>query len=106
MKVTVSKLQIQQAKNCVERLDKYTRLLDCAIEILNFAKSEASYKRLPENFKSDHRKSIDTCVFDLKSLKNDAQEMALLKTEKAEFLLRKRQEQLGAYYVAREVAND
>lgn len=95
MKVTVSKLQIQQAKNCVERLDKYTRLLDCVIEILNFAKSEASYNQLPDNFKSEHRKDIDTCVFDLKSLKSDAQEMALLKSEKAEELLQKRQEQLG-----------
>lgn len=94
-KVTVSKLQIAQAEQCVERLDNYTRLLDISIEILKFAKAESQYNQLPEGFKMDCRKDLEIVMADLKSLKNEAQEMALLKAEKARDLRITRSEQLG-----------
>ena len=94
-KVTVSKAQIQLTKNCVGRLDKYVRMLDMAIELLRFAKAEASYNQLPDDFKCGHKRDIDTILYDLKSLKGDAQEMAELKSEKAKELTDKRARQLG-----------
>lgn len=94
-KVTVSKAQIQLAKNCVVRLDKYVRMLDMAIELLGFAKAEALYNQLPDSFKWDHKRDIETILFDLKSLKRDAQEMAELKSEKAKELTDERARQLG-----------
>lgn len=93
-KVTVSKMQIQLAKNCVDRLDKYVRMLDMTIELLGFAKAEALYNQLPDTFKSDHKRDIETILFDLKSLKRDAQEMAEIKSEKAKELTDKRIRQL------------
>lgn len=93
-KVTVSKAQIQLTKNCVGRLDKYVRMLDMASELLGFAKAEASYNQLPDSFKCDHKRDIETILFDLKSLKRDAQEMAEIKSEKAKELTDKRTRQL------------
>lgn len=94
-KVTVSKLQIAQAEQCVERLDNYTRLLDISIEILKFAKAESQYNQLPEEFKMVCRRDLEIIMADLKSLKNEAQETALLKAEKARDLRTTRSEQLG-----------
>lgn len=94
-KVTVSKAQIQLAKNCVGRLDKYVRMLNMAIEIIEFAKAEVSYNQLPDSFKRDHRGDIDTILLDLKSLKIDAQEMAGFQSEKARELTNIRARQLG-----------
>lgn len=94
-KVTVSKLQIAQAEQCVERLDKYTRLLDVSIEILNFAKAESQYNQLPEEFKMDCRRDLEIIMTDLKSLKDEAQGMALVKAEKASDLRMTRSKQLG-----------
>lgn len=93
-KVTVSKAQIQLAKNCVGRLDKYVRMLDIAIEFLGFAKAEALYNQLPDSFKCDHKRGIETILYDLKSLKRDAQEMAEIKSEKAKELTDIRVKQL------------
>lgn len=92
--VTVSKLQIAQAEQCVERLDKYTRLLDMSIEMLMFAKAESQYNQLPEEFKMVCRRDLEIVMADLKSLKNDAQDMALLKAEKASDLRITRNKQL------------
>lgn len=94
-KVTVSKLQIAQAEQCVERLDNYTRLLDISIEILKFAKAESQYNQLPEEFKMVCRRDLEIVMADLKSLKNEAQKTALLKAEKARDLRITRNEQLG-----------
>lgn len=94
-KVTVSKLQIAQAVQCVEQLDKYTRLLDISIEILKFAKAESQYNQLPEQFRKECRRDLEIVMTDLKSLKSEAQEMALLKAEKASDLRIARSEQLG-----------
>lgn len=94
-KVTVSKLQIAQAEQCVERLDKYTRLLDVSIEILKFAKAESQYNQLPEEFKKDCRRDLEVVMADLASLKNEAQEVALVKAEKASDLRMTRNKQLG-----------
>ena len=93
-KVTVSKAQIQFAKNCVGKLDKYVRMLDMAIELLGFARTEALYNQLPDSFKCDHKRDIDTILFDLKSLKKDAQEMADIESEKARELTDERVKQL------------
>ena len=94
-KVTVNKHQIQLAKNCVGRLDKYVRMLDIVIELLGFAKAEALYNQLPDSFKCDHKRDIDTILFDLKSLKKDAQEMADIESDKAKELADERARQLG-----------
>lgn len=93
-KVTVSKLQIAQAEQCVERLDKYVRMLDVSIEMLKFAKAESQYNQLPEEFKMVCRRDLEIVMADLKSLKNEAQEIALLKAEKASDLRIARSEQL------------
>ena len=93
-KVTVSKLQIAQAERCVERLDKYVRMLDVSIEMLKFAKAESQYNQLPEEFKRVCRRDLEIVMADLKSLKNEAQEIALLKAEKASDLRIARSEQL------------
>lgn len=94
-KVTVSKLQIAQAEQCVERLDKYTRLLDISIEILEFAKAASQYNRLPDGFKKDCRRDLGIVMADLISLKNEAQNVALMKAEKASDLRMMRNKQLG-----------
>lgn len=94
-KVTVSKLQIAQAEQCVERLDKYVRMLDVSIEMLKFAKAESQYNQLPEEFKMVCRRDLEIVMADLKSLKNEAQEMALAKAEKASDLRMMRNKQLG-----------
>ncbi len=93
-KVTVSKLQIAQAEQCVERLDKYVRMLDVSIEMLKFAKAESQYNQLPEEFKMVCRRDLEIVMADLKSLKNEAQGMALAKAEKASDLRIARSEQL------------
>lgn len=94
-RVTVSKLQIAQAEQCVERLDKYTRLLDISIEMLKFAKAESQYNQLPEEFKKNCRRDLEIVMGDLMSLKNEAQEVALSKAEKASDLRITRNKQLG-----------
>lgn len=94
-KVTVSKLQIAQAEQCVERLDKYVRMLDMSIEMLKFAKAESQYNQLPEEFKMVCRRDLEIVMADLKSLKDEAQEIALVKAEKASDLRMTRNKQLG-----------
>ena len=94
-RVTVSKLQIAQAEQCVERLDKYVRMLDVSIEILKFAKAESQYNQLPEVFKMDCRRDLEIVIADLMSLKSEAQELALTKAEKAGDLRITRNKQLG-----------
>ena len=83
MKVTISKLQISQARECVSRLDKYVRMLDMSIEMLGFAKHEGQYNQLPEAFKMEQRRDTEIIIADLKSMKNEAQDLALQKAERA-----------------------
>lgn len=94
MKTTISKLQISQARECVSRLDKYVRMLDMAIEMLGFAKHEGQYRQLPERFKMEQRRDTETIIADLKSMKQDAQDLALQKAERALELEQKRNAQL------------
>ena len=93
-KVTVTKLQIAQTKECVVRLDKYVRMIDIATELLMFAKHESQYNRLPERYKMEQRKDIEVVINDLKSMKAEAQSLALLKAEKATELKAKREKEL------------
>ena len=101
MKVTISKLQISQAKECAARLDKYVRMIDMAIEMLGFAKHEAQYNQLPEVFKMEQRRDTEIIIADLKSMKQEAQDLALQKTERALELEQMRNDQLEKNETAR-----
>ena len=92
MKSKPSKLQIAQTENCVARLDKCTRMLDICIEMLKFANSEGQYNQLPDEFRLNCKKGIQIVVADLKSLKSEAADLALLKAEKASELRLAREE--------------
>lgn len=94
MKVTISKLQISQARACASRLDKYVRMLDMTIEMLGFAKHEGQYSQLPGVFKMEQRRDTEIIIADLKSMKNEAQNLALQKAERALELEQKRSAQL------------
>ena len=93
-KTIVKKIQIAQAEECVVRLDKYVKLLDIARDILEFAKQASQYNQLQDEFKKDARKSIETILLDIRSLKVDAQEMALIKSDRAKELREIRNRQL------------
>lgn len=93
-KTIVKKIQIAQAVECVVRLDKYVKFLDIARDILEFAKQASQYNQLQDEFKQDARKSIDTILLDIRSLKADAQEMALIKSDRAKELRETRIRQL------------
>lgn len=94
MKVTISKLQIAQAKQCVERLDDYTKMLGIIIDLLGFAKAKSQYNQLQDDFRRVHKKDIEIITHDLISMKKDAQEMAMIEAEEAAELFNERQKQL------------
>ena len=94
-KVTVSKLQIAQAKECVVRLDKYCSLLNVLLELCEIALPQAVYRQFPDIFQISQKRSLETIIHDLKSMKNEVQEMALYKAERAEELTKTRNAQLG-----------
>lgn len=93
-KTIVKKMQIAQAEECVVRLDKYVKFLDIARDILEFAKQSSQYNQLQDGFKQDAKKSIETILLDIRSLKADAQEMALIKSDRAKELKETRIRQL------------
>ena len=93
-KVTVSKLQIAQAKQCADRLDKYSDMLRIIIELLGFAKAQMSYNKLPVEFLTMHKRDLDTVKWDLIAMRKDAQEQMLHKLDRAKELEETRQRQL------------
>lgn len=94
-KVTVSKLQIAQAEECVARMDKYVKHLNVILTLCELAKPHAAYNQLPEDFKINQKKSLEVIAKDIKSMMSEASEVALNKAEKAVELRKKREAQLN-----------
>lgn len=92
--VTVSKLQIAQAKECVVRADKYSAMLRAILELCQIALPLATDKRFPDDFQITQKRSWETIIRDLKSMSAETADMALYKAEKAEELTRTRDKQL------------
>lgn len=93
--VTVSKLRIAQAKECVVRADKYSAMLRVILELCQIALPLATDRRFPDDFSITQKRSWETIIGDLKSMSAETADMALYKAEKAEDLARIRERQLG-----------
>lgn len=94
-KVTVSKFQIAQAKECVEKADKYSKMLQIIIELCHVTAPLATNKKFPDDFQVAQKRSWETLINDLKSMQAETADMALYKAEKAERLAETRNIQLG-----------
>lgn len=94
-KVTVSKLQIAQAKECVEKADKYFEMLHIIIELCHVTAPLAANKKFPDDFQIAQKRSWEIIIHDLESMKAETADMALFKAEKAEKLAKTRNAQLG-----------
>ncbi len=77
----VSKFEVAQSKECIVRLDKYVRMLDALINLCELLRPQAGYRYFPDDFEVSQKKTIDTILADFKSMKYDAQEVALDKAE-------------------------
>lgn len=94
--VTVSKLQIAQAKECVERADKYLEMLHIIIELCKVTSPLATNKKFPDDFQVAQKRSWEVIIHDLESMKSETVDMALYKAEKAQDLAKTREKQLEA----------
>lgn len=95
MKNTVSKLQIAQAKECGQRVDRYAKGLETIISLCELIKPLAQYNKLPEDFKITHKKDMKAIILDLKAMKDDACALAENKWNRMKELEAKRDTQLN-----------
>lgn len=93
-KVTVKKLQIAQAKECVRRLDIYDKALRSVLDNLEVIKSLVFYNQWPNDFSREHKKSLDVIIGDIKSMRSEISHLALEKAELAGDLQEKREKQV------------
>ena len=93
-RVTVSKLQIANAKECVVRLEKYDKALKIIEDLLELARPMGQYNKFPDEFKHEQKKSIDVILRDLKSMRAEAEELASNKADKAYELAEERARQV------------
>ncbi len=93
-KVTVSKLQIAQAKECSARADRYRKGIDAIISMCEVVLSMSQYNKLPDDFKTDQKNAMRTIVCDLKLMYDEAFNLSLNKQRRASELEDKRAKQL------------
>lgn len=94
-KVTVSKLQIAQAKECVEKAEKYFEMLHIIIELCHVTAPLATNKKFPDDFQIAQKRSWEVIIHDLESMKAETSDIAMDKAEKAVKLAKTRNAQLG-----------
>lgn len=93
-KVTVSKLQIAQAKLCAEKCEKYSDGLVAIITMCNLMLPLSQYSKLPDEFRLSQKKSMETILRDLQSMARESKDMANTKLAKSFELEKKREQQL------------
>lgn len=91
----ISKIQIAQAKECVERTKKYIKGLDIIIEMCELVLPMSQYNKLPDDFKRSQREDMKTIINDLMAMRDDARQVVANKEERAILLTEKRNRQLG-----------
>lgn len=73
--------KVADARECVNRLDKYVKGLDAIIKMCELVAPFGTYRKLPANFQAEHGKDMRTIISDLIAMKRDAQEMASIKAD-------------------------
>lgn len=93
--VTVSKLQIAQAKECVERTKKYIKGLDTIINMCELVLPIGQYNHLPDDYRLSQRKDMEAIIKDLIAMRAETRQVGADKEERAILLTAKRNRQLG-----------
>lgn len=93
--VTVSKLQIAQAKECVFRTEKYIKGLDTIIQMCELVLPMSQYSQLPDGYRQSQKKDMGVIINDLIAMRSDTRQVSADKEERAILLTTKRNEQLG-----------
>lgn len=93
-RVTVSKHQIAQADKCANMCEKYSKGLETVISMLELVAPFGLYNKLPDEFKLDQKKSIQTIIRDLRSMVDQSNDIVLKKRLCVEELSNERTRQL------------
>lgn len=93
-KVTVSKLQIAQAKECSRRADRYAKGIEAIIDMCEIVLPISQYNKMPDEFKSIHKRDMNTVIQDLRAMCEDACWLSLCKKQRATELEDERAKQL------------
>lgn len=93
-KVTVSKLQIAQARECVHRCERYALGLDTIIKMCKVVLPLGQYTQLPDDFKLTQKKDMGVIIRDLESMLHDTKTLMNAKTDKAGSLQKQREKEL------------
>lgn len=93
--VTVSKLQIAKAKECVERTKRYIKGLNTIIQMCELVLPMSQYNQLPDDYKFSQKKDMETIIKDLIAMRADTRQVGTDKEERAIMLTAKRNRQLG-----------
>jgi len=93
-KITVSKLQIAQAKQCTSKCEKYSQGLSAIVSLCELVLPFSQYNKLPDEFRLEQKSSVQTIIRDLKSMIKETQDMADKKRIRSQDLANKRAEEL------------
>lgn len=93
-KITVSKLQIAQAKECAHRAERYAKGLDAIIKMCEVVLPISQYTQLPDDFKLAQKKDMGVIMKDLMSMLHDTKTLIDAKIVKANELQRQRDMEL------------
>lgn len=88
------KHQIAQADKCVNMCEKYSKGLKAVISILELVTPFGLYNKLPDDFKLDQKKSVQTIVRDLRSMIDEANHIVIENRSYIEGLLSEKNNQL------------
>lgn len=92
--MTSTKHQRAQAEKCANMCDKYAKGLETVISMLELVAPFGLYNKLPDDFKLNQKKSIQTIIRDLQSMIDDANHIVIENRSYIEGLLSEKNSQL------------